>query len=351
MKGELECGKLISVSVFRKGAKRMRAFEYVKPTTVAEAVRELGKSWEEAKILAGGTDLLGELKEGIIFPQRIVNLKGITNLSYIRFSEKEGLRLGALTTLAEIETHPVIQQRYTALAEAARSVATPQIRNIGTIGGNLCQRPRCWYYRDEHTRCLKKGGPICFAYNGENKFHAILGGGPCYIVHPSDCAPALIAFRASVTIVSPRGQRSVPLEEFFVLPSRRLDHETILEPNEVLTEIQVPTPSPNTRSTYLKFRERDSFDFAVVGAAVVMRLRGDVCEDVRIVLSGVAPIPWRSPEAEAVLKGKRITPELAEQAGKAATAKAQPLAQNAYKVPLVQTIVKQAILRTVAQNK
>jgi xanthine dehydrogenase YagS FAD-binding subunit len=186
---------------------------------------------------------------------------------------------------------------------------------------------------------------MCFAYNGENKYHAILGGGPCYIVHPSDCAPALIAFRASVTVVSPRGQRTVPLEEFFVLPSRRLDHETILEPDEIVTEIQVPAPAPNTRSTYLKFKERDSHDFAIVGAAVVMRLKGKVCEDVRIVLSGVAPIPWRSPEAEAVLKGKAITPELAEQAGKAAVAKAQPLSQNAYKVPLTQAIVKQAILR------
>jgi xanthine dehydrogenase YagS FAD-binding subunit len=323
----------------------MRAFEYVKPATVADAVRELGRSWADAKILAGGIDLLGELKEGIIAPQRIVNIKGISGLRYIRFSEKEGLRLGALVTLEEIETHQVIRQRYTALAEAAHSVGTPQIRNVGTIGGNLCQRPRCWYYRDEHTKCLKKGGPICFAYNGENKYHAILGGGPCYIVHPSDCAPALIAFRASVTVVSPRGQRTVPLEEFFVLPSRRLDHETILEPDEIVTEIQVPAPAPNTRSTYLKFKERDSHDFAIVGAAVVMRLKGKVCEDVRIVLSGVAPIPWRSPEAEAVLKGKAITPELAEQAGKAAVAKAQPLSQNAYKVPLTQAIVKQAILR------
>jgi len=323
----------------------MHPFEYVKPATVAEAVQELGRSFTEAKILAGGIDLLGELKEGIIAPQRLVSLKGIAGLRYIQFNEREGLRLGALTTLAEIEAHPIVRQRFKALAEAAHSVGTPQIRNVGTIGGNLCQRPRCWYYRDEHTRCLKKGGPICFAYNGENKYHAILGGGPCYIVHPSDCAPALIALRATVTIVSPRGQKVVPLEEFFVLPSRRLDHETILEPDEIVTEVQVPTPAPNTQSTYLKFRERESHDFALVGAAVALRLKGDVCEDVRIVLSGVAPIPWRALEAEAVLKGVRITPEWAEQAGKAAVAKAQPLAQNAYKIPLTQAIVKRAILR------
>ncbi len=323
----------------------MRPFEYVQPTTVAEALRELGRQWEDAKILAGGVDLLGEMKEGIIAPQRVVNLKGIRDLRYIRFSEKDGLRLGALTTLTEIESHPVIRQRFTALAEAAHSVGTPQIRNMGTIGGNLCQRPRCWYYRDEHTHCLKKGGPMCYAYNGENKYHAILGGGPCYIVHPSDCAPALIALQASVTIVSPKGQRRVPLEEFFVLPAKRLDHETILEPNELVTEVHVPTPAPNTRSTYLKFKERQSHDFAIVGAAVALRLRGDVCEEARIVLAGVAPIPWRSPEAEAVLKGKRITPEVAEQAGKAAVAKARPLSQNAYKVPLTQASVKRAILK------
>lgn len=323
----------------------MRAFEYVKPRSLEEAAKELGRNGTEAKILAGGIDLLGELKEGIIAPKRLVNIKDIPDLRYIRFSEKEGLRLGALATLTEIETHPVIRQRFTALAEAAHSVGTPQIRNVGTIGGNLCQRPRCWYYRDEHTRCLKKGGPICFAYNGENKYHAILGGGPCYIVHPSDCAPALIALRASVNIVSLRGKKIVPLDEFFVLTSRRLDHETILEPDEIVTEIFVPAPSPNTRSTYLKFKERDSHDFAVVGAAVALRLKGDICEDARIVLSGVAPIPWRSPEAEAVLKGKRVTPEIAEQAGKAAVAKAQPLSQNAYKIPLTQAIVKRAILK------
>lgn len=345
MKGERRCGKLNSVSAFRKGVRKMRAFEYVKPETVADAVRELGRSWTDAKILAGGIDLLGELKNGIISPNRVVNIKGVSGLRYIRFSEGEGLRLGALVTLSEIESHPLISQRYTALAEAAHSVGTPQIRNVGTIGGNLCQRPRCWYYRDEHTLCLKKGGPMCYAYNGENKYHAILGGGPCFIVHPSDCAPALIAFRASVKTASPRGERTIPLEEFFVLPSRRLDHETILEPDEIVTEIQVPTPSPNTRSTYLKLKERDSHDFAVVGAAVVLRLRNGICEDARIVLSGVAPIPWRSLEAEAVLKGKKITTELAEQAGKASVARAQPLAQNAYKIPLTQVIVKRAILR------
>lgn len=323
----------------------MRPFEYVKPSSLDEAVKALGRKFSDAKILAGGIDLLGELKEGIIAPNRLVNLKGVSDLRYIRFTDKDGLRLGALTTLTEIETHSIIRQRFTALAEAARSVATPQIRNVGTIGGNLCQRPRCWYYRDEHTRCLKKGGPLCFAYNGENKYHAILGGGPCYIVHPSDCAPALIALNASVNLVSPRGKRTVPLEEFFVLPSRRLDHETIIEPDEIVTEIHVPTPEPNTRSTYLKFREKQSLDFAISGVAVMLRMRNGMCEDVRVVLAGVAPIPWRSKEAEGVLKGKRITPELAEQAGKAAVADAQPLAHNSYKIPLTQAIVKRAILK------
>jgi xanthine dehydrogenase YagS FAD-binding subunit len=328
----------------------MRPFEYVQPTSLDDALKALGRRWQDAKLLAGGQDLLTELKEGIIAPDRLVNLKAIKGLRYLRFSERDGLRLGALTTLTEIETHPVIRQRFTALAEAAHSVATPQIRHLGTIGGNLCQRPRCWYYRDEHTLCLKKGGHLCYAFNGENKYHAILGGGPCYIVHPSDCAPALIALNASVTLLSPRGKRVVPLEEFFVLPSRRMDHETILEPDEIVTEIHVPTPPTGTRSTYLKFREKKSLDFAVVGAAVALRMRDGICEEARVVLSGVAPIPWRSAEAEAVLKGKRLTKELAAQAGKVAVAKAQPLSQNAYKIPLTQAIVQRAILKAAAMG-
>ncbi len=329
----------------------MRPFEYVKPASLDDAVKALGRNFSDAKILAGGIDLLGELKEGIIAPNRLVNLKGVSELRYIHFTEKDGLRLGALTTLTEIETHPIIRKRFTALAESARSVAAPQIRHVGTIGGNLCQRPRCWYYRDEHTRCLKKGGPLCFAYNGENKYHAILGGGPCYIVHPSDCAPALIALNASVTLISPRGKRTVPLEEFFVLPSRRLDHETMIEPDEIVTEVHVPTPPSDARSTYFKFREKKSLDFALSGAAVFLQLSDGVCKEARIVLSGVAPIPWRSKEAEGVLKGKRITPELAEQAGSAAVANAQPLAQNAYKIPLTQAVVKRAVLRAAGMAK
>lgn len=323
----------------------MQVFEYVKPDSVQEAIKALGRSFSEAKILAGGTDLLGELKEGLIAPNRLVNIKGVPNLRYIRFSEKDGLRLGALATLSEISAHHIIRQRFTALAEAANSVATPQIRNVGTIGGNLCQRPRCWYYRDRNTYCLKKMGHLCFAYNGENKYHAILGGGPCYIVHPSDCAPSLIALNASVTIVSPRGKRVMPLAEFFIPPMKRLDHETILEPDEIVTEVHVPTPIPNTSSTYLKFRERKSSDFAICGAAVALRLLRGICDSARIVLAGVAPIPWRCLEAEAILKGKRITPELAEQAGSFAVAKAQPLTQNGYKVALTQAVIKRAILK------
>ncbi|MCS7223049.1 MAG: xanthine dehydrogenase family protein subunit M [Armatimonadetes bacterium] len=328
----------------------MRSFEYAKPSSVKSVLSLLGRSFEQAKVLAGGVDLLGEMKEGIISPKRVVNLKGVKDLYRLDFSEKDGLTLGALVTLTQIESHPTIIARYRALAEGAHSVATPQIRNMSTIGGNLCQRPRCWYYRHHDINCLKKGGRLCFAYNGENKYHAILGGGPCYIVHPSDCAPPLIAFDSSVTLASPRGERSLSLEDFFVLPSQRMDHETVLEPDEIVTFIKVPAPPKGTGSAYVKIREKQSFDFALVGCAAVVRMEGGVCRQARIVLAGVAPIPWRSREAEEVLEGKAITEEIAEKAGQAAVAKAEPLAQNAYKIPMTVAAVKRAILRAAGQT-
>ncbi len=323
----------------------MRSFEYAKPSSLKSLLSLLGRSFEQAKILAGGIDLLGEMKEGILSPQRVVNLKGVKDLYQMEFTEKDGLTIGALVTLTQIESDRTIRTRYRALADAAHFVATPQIRNVGTIGGNLCQRPRCWYYRHHDIHCLKKGGRICFAYNGENKYHAIMGGGPCYIVHPSDCAPALIAFNASVTLASPRGERTLPLSDFFVLPSQRLDHETILEPDEVVTFIKLPTPGAETKSAYVKFREKQSFDFALVGCAVVLEMERGICRDARIVLAGVAPIPWRAREAEEVVKGQPITPVRAEKAGQAVVAQAQPLAHNAYKIPMTVAAVKRALLK------
>jgi xanthine dehydrogenase YagS FAD-binding subunit len=322
----------------------MKAFEYTSPRDLKQASELLGNDYSRAKLLAGGIDLLSEMKERIIEPDRVVNLKSVPGLTGLT-AHPQGLRLGALVTLTEIEQHPAIRRNYTALAEAATSVASPQIRNVGTIGGNLCQRPRCWYYRDEGIVCIKKGGSKCYAAEGENKYNAILGGGPSYIVHPSDCAPALVALNAKVTVAGPGGKtRVVPIEQFFVLPRQNVFRENILQPNEIVTMVEVPTPAPGTKSTYLKFKERDSMDWALsaVGAAVTMK--NGVASDVRIVLGGVAPIPWRSKEAEAVLRGKAITPALADQAAEAALAGAKPLADNGYKVPLTKVLIRRAVL-------
>lgn len=321
----------------------MKAFEYVSPSTVGGAVKELTKAGSHAKIMAGGIDLLGELKDYIRTPDLVVNLKSIPGLN-MWTSEPHGLRIGALVTLDEIAHNSQFSQRYTALADAARVVGTPQIRNVGTIGGNLCQRPRCWYYRDEEVICLKKGGSRCYALDGENQYHAILGGGPSYIIHPSDMAPALLAFNASVEIAGPKGDRRVPLDKFFTLPAENLLKENILQSNEIVTHIIVPTPPPGAKSHYLKIRHKESFDWALAGAAVMLSMDGGLVKDCRVFLSGVAPIPWRASGSEKVLRGKRLTNALAEAAGKAATNGARPLQKNAYKIPLTQNAVALAIL-------
>lgn len=319
----------------------MKAFEYLQPQTVADAVRLL--SQEGTLAIAGGQDLLGAMKDGLFEPERLVNLKTLSGLHEIR-ETPGGLQIGALVTLAEIAEHPVVQRDYTALAQAAESVATPQIRHVGTIGGNLCQRPRCWYYRDPHTPCAKKGGEICYAVRGDNRYHAIISPGPCYIVHPSDCAPALIALDARVTIAGPRGTRTVALKDFFQMPDKNLRGENILQRGEILTQVTVPKPRAGTRSTYLKVREKDSFDWALVSAAVVLQMQGGTCRAASVVLGGVAPVPYVSTEAARALVGKAVNAQTAAAAGKAAVAKATPLEHNAYKVPLTEAVVKRAVL-------
>ncbi|GIV16953.1 MAG: FAD-binding molybdopterin dehydrogenase [Armatimonadota bacterium] len=319
----------------------MKAFVYHQPRSVADAVRLLAQQGSMA--IAGGQDILGAMKDGLFEPQHLVNLKSLPDLSQIKESSA-GLQIGALVTLTEIAEHPVIQRDYTALAEAAQSVATPQIRNVGTIGGNLCQRPRCWYFRDPHVHCLKKGGDRCYAVRGDNRYHAIISPGPCYIVHPSDCAPALIALGARVTIAGARGTRTVPLKDFFQMPDKNLKSENILRPGELVTVITVPKPKAGTRSTYVKVREKDSFDWALVSAAVALQIEGGVCRGASVVLGGVAPVPYDSAAAAKVLIGKPITEQIAAAAGRASVEQAAPLEGNAYKVPLAEAVVKRAVL-------
>ncbi len=322
----------------------MKNFQHVNPETLDQASALL-TSDAGAFLIAGGIDLLGEMKSGTIRPGTLINLKALRNLSYIKFNDQDGLRIGALTTLAEIAAHPEIRKNFGALAQAAHSVATPQIRNMGTLGGNLCQRPRCWYYRHASLVCLRKGGKECLAVAGENKYNAILGGGPDFIVHPSDCAPALIALGAEVTVYGPHAPRTMELENFFLFPKENVRRENRLQPGELLTEVHVPTPSAGARTVYLKVKERGSWDFALASVAVclLMSVTGE-CKDVRIVLGGVAPAPWRSPEAEKVCLGKKIDERTAIMAGKSAVADAVPLGKNDYKVELAANLVKRALL-------
>ncbi|MDW8322140.1 MAG: xanthine dehydrogenase family protein subunit M [Armatimonadota bacterium] len=319
----------------------MRAFVYHQPKTLADAVRLLSQRGGMA--IAGGQDILGAMKDGLFEPEHLVNLKSLPELGQIE-ENASGLHIGALATLAEIAEHPVIRRDYTALAEAAAAVATPQIRNVGTIGGNLCQRPRCWYFRDPHVHCLKKGGDQCYAVRGDNRYHAIISPGPCYIVHPSDCAPALIALGARATVAGARGTRTVALRDFFQMPDKNLKGENILQPGEVVTRVIVPKPKAGTRSTYLKVREKDSFDWALVSVAVVIQLQGGICRAASVVLGGVAPVPYDSPAAAKALVGKPVNLQTAAAAGKAAVQGATPLEHNAYKVPLAEAVVKRAVM-------
>ena len=324
----------------------MEKFSYVNAKTVNQVPSLLDDSWGHTKVIAGGTDLVGEMKDYIETPKKLVNLKTIPDLDKIEVTNS-GVTIGALVTLSELAGHTEIKEYYEVLAQAASAVATPQIRNVGTVGGNLCQRPRCWYYRDPDTICLKKGGDTCYALSGLNKYHAIFGGGPVYIVHPSDVAPALISLGASVSIRGLDGDRMIPLEEFFVLPDMDPQRENVLGPNEIITQIHVPRPQPETRSLYLKIREKGSFDFALVSVAAVFENNGKQCQNASIVLGGVAPIPWRAVEAELALEGQAIVESTAKTAGRMAIKGADPLSDNAYKVQLTENIVYRAVMTAI----
>jgi len=323
----------------------MRAFTNANPRDLAHAltvIREAQSKGQQASIAGGGSDLLGMIKERIENPDVLVNLKSIQGLDHIAV-EKSGLKLGGLTTLDSISRNQTIRRDYTVLAEAADTVATPQIRNVGTIAGNVAQRPWCWYYRNGFP-CFKAGGKQCFSINGENQFHAIFGGGPSFIVHPSDTAPALVALDAKFHITGPKGTRTVSATDFFILPRQNAARENVLAADEILTSIEIPTPRRGTRSTYHKVMDREAWTHALVSAAIVLEMDKDVCRRATIVLGGVAPIPWRVPEAEKLLTGRRITPDLAAQAAEQAIAGATPLAKNAYKLPLTKNVVRRTVL-------
>jgi xanthine dehydrogenase YagS FAD-binding subunit len=327
----------------------MKSFENIDAKSVKEAVSLLQKFHQQKKsaaVVGGGSEYLQLMKDRVVNPDYVVNLKTIPGLDYIK-EERGGFRIGALATLAEIEEHPSAREKLLILSEAAGEAASPQIRNAGTIAGNLCQRPFCWYFRSSNFNCLRKGGQLCYTVTGDGRFHAILGGGPSYIVHPSDTAPALVALNAQIKIAGPAGEKTMPLEKFFVLPSVDFKRENILNPAEIVTEIYVPYPKSGSKGFYHKVRERLAWDHAIVAVATVVQSSGGVASDARVVLGGVAPIPWRAPKAEEFLRGKKIDDDIAQKAGDIALEGARPLKDNIYKVAMAKSLVQRALLASV----
>jgi len=319
----------------------MHRFELAQATSTAQA-RELLAEKKGGVLKAGGIDLLDHLKEHLLEPPRVVDLKTIPGLDRITVEEDGALRLGPLVTLAKVAAHAAIQKTHPALARACGEAASPQIRNVATLGGNVLQRPRCWYYRLESYKCLKKGGDVCFAVGGENRYHVIFGGGPSYAPHPSNAAVALVAYGASFVAEGPKGARTVAAGEFFVPPSKDPERENNLAKDEVLTEVRVPSAA-GTKSAYLEVRERAAFDWPLVSAAIVIKAEAGAVTEARVVLGAVAPVPWRSARTEQALVGKKLDEATITAAARAATVGAQPLSDNGYKVGLVQTLVRRTL--------
>ena len=316
----------------------MRAFSYHAPSTLSDAFAFLDA---RTRPLAGGTDLLTLMKADLVAPERLVNVKALLPRGIA--AGTDGLTIGALTTLEEIEKDAAVAKRYAALAKAAAVAASPQLRNMATIGGNLLQRPRCWYFRNPRLDCWLKGGEHCPARDGENRLHAVFGPGPCHAVHPSDLAPALAAFDAQVLLQSPRGERALPLEIFFTLPSAGRRTENVLAPDELIVSLRLPPTPEGTKSVYLKAMDRKQWAFALVAVAAVLQLEGRRVVHAHIVLGGVATIPWRAASAERALVGGDLSAATLERAAAAALEEALPLAHNAYKLPLARALVRRAL--------
>jgi xanthine dehydrogenase YagS FAD-binding subunit len=316
-------------------------FAYVKAGSIQEAVRALDS--DKAKLHAGGTDLMGCMHDEVFTVEKVVSITDLKELKGISSTSGGGLRIGALTTIADVASSNLIARNHAVLAQAAGEVASPQLRNQGTIGGNICQRPRCWYFRGEF-HCSKKEGDMCYATDGENQYHAIFGGGPCFYVHPSDTAVALAALQAQVVIRGPSGSKTVKIGDFFIEPMDDLTKENILEHNEIVTEILVPPAGGGMRSSYRKVRGRGAWDFALTSVALALNMEGGNIGQARVYLGGVGPFPWRAEAAERALAGKRLDSALAAAAGEAAAEGASPLDANGYKVDMVKGAVEESLL-------
>jgi len=323
------------------------AIAHVDAESVAEAVHWLAEYGDRAKVIAGGTDLLGLMKDRITGPEMplpdvLVNIKTIPELNGIVVRPGGELVLGATTTLDEVASHPALRERHEALAQAAEAVATTQIRSVGTVGGNLCQRPWCWYFRHPAFVCFKRGGRQCFAIPGQNRtYFSVLGLGICVMSHPSDLAPALMALDARVVVAGADGERAIPITEFFRGP--RSVSETVLGAAEIVTRVEVPPSKTPARSVFLKHRVRDTWDFALSAVAASASTSNGRCEDVRIALGGVAPFPYRATAAEEILRGEVVTKAVVQAAAAAAVERARPLPMNGYKIELTRALVTRAL--------
>jgi xanthine dehydrogenase YagS FAD-binding subunit len=319
----------------------MNQIEWSEPRTLAEAIGQLGPT-SVAK--AGGVELMDLMKERLVTPARLVNLRGVPGLDRVQDRGAEGLRVGPLVTLARLAEDATVRARCRALADAAGHAATPQIRNMATVGGNLLQRPRCWYFRSEQFPCLRKGGDRCFAHDGENAYHAVFGHRACCAVHASSLAPALVALGASVELTGSRGARLVPLEQFFVPAETVTVRDTVRADDEVLTDVVLPAPAAGASSAYAKEAQKESYDWPLVEVAVVLERAGGTCSRAAVVLGAVAPTPWRARAAEAALVGRAVDDASARDAGRAALQGAAPLRDNGYKLNLIEVAVRRAVL-------
>ena len=319
----------------------MKAFAYVNPTNEKDAVAALSPQLEHSMPIGGGQDLLARMKDYVTQPDRIVNVKSALESTVTPF--QGGLRIGAAMKMVDLSEHAEVARMYPAISAAAIEVGTPQIRNQATVGGNLNQRPRCWYYRNEEFVCFKKGGNTCFSPAGENQFHAILGGGPSFIVHPSSLAVPMLAYGATFRLSGPKGERLVPAADYFTLPTKNLRTENVLAPDELLTHVMLPAPG-ELRSGHYEVRYKTSHDWPIAFATVLLSMQGGKVRTARVVMGAVAPVPWRARAAEQFLAGKTIT-EATAAAADAALRDAHPLSQNAYKIEVAKVAVKRAILR------
>ena len=322
----------------------MRPFEYVSPTTKAQAVSLLARNWGQTEVLAGGTDLLALMKDDVVAPKRLVNLKGIKDLEGVTYN-LHGLRIGALTKLGDLADDAKVRENFPALADALLEAASPQIRNMATVGGNLCQRPRCWYFRNGHGLLPKDETGKELVIEGDNRYHAILGNdGPAKFVSPSTIVPMLIAYAAKIRLEGPKGKRELPLEKFYVIPKTEAEREHDLRPEEIVTEVIVPSPK-GVKAAHYEIRQKAAFDWPLAVAAVALKINGSTIESSRVVIGYVAPVPWRSVEAEQALTGKSLNNDTAQAAAEAALKNAKPLSQNTYKIQLARVALKRALLK------